>query len=99
MTVKYIYSRVVGMRLTGRNKLYYRNQIELFATLRAKYDDDVAAVEFGKQDQRGGYSIALVDNQNRHFGNTYFESKQELLGYVVGWTESHYFHEVAGRVK
>ena len=74
---------IVGMRITGTNKNYYLRQLELFE--QAMIDKGRATrVEFGKQDMRGVPSICLFNGhcvtQQKHFN-----SKDELLGYVVGY--------------
>ena len=75
---------IVGMRLTGKNKKFYENQLTEFEGLLA--DKGMAyRVEFGKQDIRGAFSISLYDGDNRIKQQRFFETKQELLGYVVGY--------------
>lgn len=77
---------IVGMRITGIDKNYYLRQLELFE--QAMIDKGRATrVEFGKQDMRGVPSICLFNDgcvtQQKHFN-----SKDELLGYVVGYNEA-----------
>ena len=72
------------MRLTGKNKKFYENQLTEFEGLLV--DKGMAyRVEFGKQDIRGAFSISLYDVDNRIKQQRFFETKQELLGYVVGY--------------
>ena len=77
---------IVGMRITGTNKNYYLHQLELFE--QKMIDKGMATrVEFGKQDMRGVPSICLFNGhcvtQQKHF-----DTKQELLGYVVGYNNA-----------
>ena len=75
---------IVGMRLTGNDKSYYKAQLNLFEEkMIAK--GMATRVEFGKQDTRGLYSICLFNESHCVTQQKHFESKQELLGYIVGY--------------
>lgn len=75
---------IVGIRITGTNKNYYLRQLELFE--QAMIDKGWATrVEFGKQDMRGVPSICLFNDRHCVTQQKHFNSKDELLGYVVGY--------------
>jgi len=79
--------KLINMRLTGIDKNYYSNKLEQFEQL--MIDKDMAhAVEFGKQDTRGAFSISLKTGNHCISQQKMFSSKQELLGYVVGYVMS-----------
>lgn len=73
---------IVNMRLTGIGKNYYANQLAEFASKinKKKYK----GVQFGKQDIRGGISITLFDHNGCVPSQKHFNSKDEMLGFVVG---------------
>ena len=78
---------IVGMRITGTNKNYYLHQLELFE--QKMIDKGMATrVEFGKQDMRGVPSICLFNDNHCVTQQKHFDTKQELLGYVVGYNNA-----------
>ena len=75
--------RFCNMRITGERKIYLLKQFEKFAL---HFDSDkIKAVEFGKQDIRGGFSICLIDNKDTIPEQMFFNSKDELIGFVIGY--------------
>lgn len=73
---------ICNMRITGIDKNYYENQLQEFAN---KFNSKVIkSVAFGKQDIRGGFSITLFDHRHCVPQQKFFNSKDELLGFVVG---------------
>lgn len=74
-----------NIRITGINKNYYLNQLETFE--RHMVDQGMAVrVEFGKQDQyRSNPSISLFDDKHGINQQKHFDTKHEMLGYVVGY--------------
>jgi len=71
-----------NMKVTGPNRRYYLNQFEVFA---AKVSTKLfIEVQFGRQDQRGGFSIALVDHNGVIAHQKHFDSKDMMFGYIVG---------------
>lgn len=75
---------IVNMRLTGVNKKFYENQLAEFEELMIA-KGMAYKVEFGKQDIRGAFSISLYNGDNCIKQQRCFDTKQELLGYVVGY--------------
>ena len=75
-----------NMRITGDRKTYILKQFENFAL---HFDTDkIKAVDFGKQDIRGGFSICLVDLKDTIPEQMFFNSKEELIGFVIGYNMS-----------
>jgi len=81
-----------NIRITGRDKEYWLSQLQEFAN---KFNaDKVSCVQFGKQDIRGGISITVVDKNHCVPCQKFFKSKDEMLGFVVGWLRTNmYFGE------
>ena len=79
---------ISNMRL-GAEKAYYQNQLAAFASIMIDKFDDVQRVEFGKQDSRGALSITLFNSKHCVPQQRHFTSKDELLGFVVGYNHSH----------
>ena len=85
--------RVNHMRLTGDNKEYWANQLAEFSRrfINKEYGYNskiIKGVDFGKQDIRGGFSICLIDEKNCIPKQKYFESKDQLLGFVQGFNNA-----------
>lgn len=83
----------VNIRLTGIDKEYYKNQLIIFGENINRYlqrtgIDKIKRVEFGKQDSRGAISITLVSLRGTVPMQKHFNSKDELLGYVVGYNQA-----------
>ena len=82
------------MRLNGDNKHYWANQLKEFADFftgklwGSSHPRIITEVQFGKQDIRGGFSIALVDEKHCIPRQKHFQSKDALLGFVEGWNMS-----------
>jgi hypothetical protein len=82
------------MRLSGDNKHYWANQLKEFADffvgkLWGSSDPRIITkIQFGKQDIRGSFSIALIDQTNCIPRQKHFQSKDALLGFVEGWNMS-----------
>ncbi len=83
--------QIVGIRITGVDKNYYLNQLQIFADSInwALNRDDIVRVEFGRQDIRGGISICLVDDRTCVTQQKFFNSKDEMLGFVCGFNSAH----------
>lgn len=71
------------LRLTGRNKEYYKNQMVIFS--RHFDDKKYTMIEFGKQDARGVNSITFIHVERYVPMQRHFDSKEEMLGYIVGY--------------
>lgn len=73
---------ILNMKITGPNRRYYLNQFEVFA---AKVSTKLfIETQIGKQDQRGGFSICFVDPNAQIAHQKHFDSKDMMLGYIVG---------------
>jgi len=73
---------ILNMKITGPNRRYYLNQLDNFA---AKVSTKLfIEVQIGKQDQRGGFSICLYDHNGQLPHQKHFDSKDMMLGYIVG---------------
>ena len=84
---------IVNMRLTGNDKAFYRGHCEQMAEhIIAASDGFIINVQFGKQDIRGGFSVTLIDNRHCVPSQKFFATKQELLGYIVGYNEAKQWH-------
>ena len=77
-----------NIRITGHNKEYYLNQLSVFAA-RCCLKPGIKRVEFGKQDTRGAVSICLATDAHCISAQKHFDSKAEMLGFVVGFNEAH----------
>lgn len=85
--------QIVNMRLTGTDKNFYKGHCEALAAHIIKQSNGfIINVQFGKQDIRGGFSITLFDNKHCVPSQKFFATKQELLGYIVGYNEAHQVH-------
>ena len=72
------------LRLPKINRPYWENQLREFKETFPNCKD----VQFGKQDTRGGNSIAWVNDKDCVDKQIHFESKDMMLGYVQGYLES-----------
>ena len=71
-----------NMRLRGADASWQLRQLEVFAN---QFDpEQIMAVQFGKQDIRGGFSITLVDHKHCVPHQMFFSSKDHMLGFVNG---------------
>ncbi len=77
------------MRLTNE-KPYYEGHMRVFAEHICK--GDIIKVAFGKQDIRGGFSITLIDSRHCVPSQKFFNSKDEMLGYLGAYNESKGWH-------
>ncbi len=82
--------RLVGIRITGVDKDYYLNQLQIFADNinSALNRNDIVSVEFGRQDIRGVISICLVHVSTCVAHQKFFKTKDELLGYICGYNSA-----------
>ena len=80
-----------GMYLPQDGKLFYHGQLESFAltALQVHKHRNIVRVEFGKQDSYGGISISLIDNRNCIAGQTFFDSKAEMFGFIKGFNSGY----------
>ena len=82
------------MRLNGDYKHYWNNQLKEFSDFfvgklwGSSHPRTITEVQFGKQDTRGGFSIALIDQKHCIPRQKHFSSKDALLGFVEGWNMS-----------
>lgn len=76
-----------NIRIT-REKPYYMHQLNEFAEHMEKRFPDTIRVEYGKQDIRGGISICLFNNRHCIDHQHFFNSKDEMLGFVAGYNKS-----------
>jgi len=79
------------LRLTGINATYYKFQLEEFEQhMIKKFNCDYVA--FGKQDTRGAHSICLFSKKGTVSQQRHFDSKDQLLGFVVGYNSHNGAH-------
>ena len=72
------------LRLTGIDATYYRIQFEQFEqSMIQKFGCEFVA--FGKQDTRGGHSICLFSEKGTISQQKHFDSKDQLIGFVIGY--------------
>jgi len=81
--------RLANIRLTGIDKNYYAGQLQQFANSMSVKFKDFKLVEFGRQDIRGGHSICIYNTRNCVNHQKFFNSKNELLGFVCGFNSSN----------
>jgi len=82
--------QLCNMRLSGNDKRYYESRLQEFADLLpSTLDRDIASVQFGKQDTRGGFSITLVDQSGCVPMQKFFDNKSEMLGFVIGYLSAN----------
>ena len=88
MTVKISLNNI---RITGRDKTYYMHQLQVFADkMPLKFPDmDIQSVCFGKQDIRGGISITFFNSKHCVPHQKFFDSKQEMIGFVCGYNSAN----------
>jgi hypothetical protein len=72
------------IRLTGIDKLYYLRQFEQFEIAMVK-KFNCQYVAYGKQDTRGAHSICLFSDNGCVSQQRHFDSKDQLIGFVVGY--------------
>lgn len=77
------------MRLT-REKPYYQGHMRVFAEHIC--NGNITEVCFGKQDIRGGFSITLIDSRHCVPAQKFFNSKDEMLGYLTAYNEAKDWH-------
>lgn len=79
-----------NIRITGDNKTYIMGQLEQYAE-RVVDDSEgyLSHLEFGKQDLRGGISITAYSVDHCVPEQRFFNSKDEMIGYVVGVNHVH----------
>ena len=80
--------KIHNMRLT-REKPYYDGHMRVFAEHQCS---EILSVCFGKQDIRGGFSITFVDSRHCVPSQKFFNSKDEMLGYLVAYNEVKNWH-------
>ena len=80
--------QICNIRITGNNKAFYMKKLQEFAD--CMDEEKVAEVQYGKKDIRGGISIALIDHSNCIPKQKFFNSKDEMLGYVQGFCDDGY---------
>jgi hypothetical protein len=77
--------RLLGIRLTGRDKHYWARQLQEFANHFG--DRGYWGIEFGLQDSRGSISISWITEKQTIDKQIHFHSKDMMLGYVQGYLE------------
>jgi len=71
-----------SMRLSGIDKVYMQKQLETFAS---RLDPKLfKTVSIGRQDTRGGFSVALGDHDHGQPQQRHFNSKEMMLGFIIG---------------
>ena len=75
---------VVNMQIRGNNKLFVLNKFKEFAEILTQ-NTKFVKVSFGKQDIRGGFSITPYEERGTTGNCKYFNSKDELIGFVEGY--------------
>jgi hypothetical protein len=79
--------QIANMRISGSNSAYINNQLKTFArNLDSKL---FASVSIGRQDIRGGFSIALGSHDYRQSQQRHFDSKDQMVGYIMGCNMVH----------
>ncbi|RKZ35902.1 MAG: hypothetical protein DRQ41_15255 [Gammaproteobacteria bacterium] len=82
--------RIGNMRISGPDKQYHQNQLQIFAdTIASKVDQTITRVDFAKQDMRGSLSITLFDDNHCVPMQKHFSSKDALIGYVCGYNHAN----------
>lgn len=76
-----------NIRIT-REKPYYMSHMQTFANHMADKFSDTISVDYGKQDTRGGISITLFNTRHCVDHQHHFNSKDEMLGFIVGYNKS-----------
>ncbi len=76
---------IKSFKLTGCDKTYYHAQLIKFEQHMIKNYPDIVRAEYGKQDNRGSLSISLVDDNGAIHKQRHFKTKDELLGFVIGY--------------
>ena len=77
-----------NLRLPAKDKGYYITVLKVFTEHMLKQFPNCAYVEYGKQDTRGGYSIYLVNSDHCGVKQRIFESKEQMLGFIVGYNQA-----------
>jgi hypothetical protein len=80
------------MRLTGRDKNYYKHQFELFAEKVLKDNSHFDCIVFGKTDIRGGFQIGAHLKDTCYSVFKYCESRDQLIGFVLGYNHCNKLH-------
>lgn len=75
--------------ILGKEKPYLKNQLMTFAESMADKFNDTIEVCYGKQDSRGALSITLFNSRHCVDHQKHFSSKDELLGFVIGYNSAH----------
>ena len=81
-------ARLCNIRLTGHNKRYYAYQLASYAKHTMLRFKGTRCVQFGKQDIRGGLSITLITEDHCIDHQRHFESKDLMLGFIVGCNDT-----------
>lgn len=79
---------VVNMRISGQDKLFILNKFKEFAEI-VTNNTKFKSVSFGKMDIRGAYSVTPHNEDGTTGHGKYFETKQELIGFVEGYVLGH----------
>ena len=81
--------QLIGFSLRGNNKYFYANQCAIFARHYKEQEraDNVGSTIRGEEISFNRYSINLGPTQY-HSDLKRFNSKEEMLGYVVGYNEA-----------
>ena len=82
--------KLLHLRLPTKDKGYYNAVLSQFTENMLKQSPNCAYVEYGKQDARGGFSICLNNAEHCTISQRIFDSKEQMLGFIVGYNQALY---------
>jgi len=75
---------IISMRLNDKRE-YYKTHFSTFCQHMALVFENIAYIEIGKQDQRGGFSVSIYGGKHIIINQKLFDSKNDMLGFIVGF--------------
>lgn len=82
--------KLINLKLPTKDKNYYLAVLRIFTEHMLEQFPECAYVQYGKQDLRGGYSIYLSNASHCGVRQRIFESKEQMLGFIVGYNQAIY---------
>lgn len=82
--------KLLHLRLPEKDKGYHNVVLSQFTQTIIDRFPDCAYVEYGKQDTRGGHSICLNNAEHCTISQRIFDSKEQMLGFIVGYNQAIY---------
>ena len=73
---------ISNMKITGSNRQYILNKMQNFADLCSA--KKFSEVQIGRPYEQG-FSISLISHNGQSDNQAYFESKEYMIGYIVGY--------------